>query len=130
MANRDNGFVAQHYAMLADLDPRLADAMLAVLRAAGIAAYVVPSTGSIGGYLDVRLPERPRDRLWVDREQHAPHGLCGIARDEPHGVPRLGGAGRVEPVEHADDLGERRCCCPVVGHGVNATCRATAGAST
>ncbi|MDQ1485970.1 MAG: hypothetical protein QOJ62_1663, partial [Actinomycetota bacterium] len=70
MPGRDNGFVARHYVPLADLDPRLADAMLDVLRAESIAAYVVPSTGRVGGYLDVHLPERPRDRLWVDREHH------------------------------------------------------------
>jgi hypothetical protein len=70
MPGRDNGFVARHYVPLADLDPRLADAMLEALRAEGIAAYVVPSTGQLGGYLEVHLPERPRDRLWVDRRHH------------------------------------------------------------
>jgi hypothetical protein len=70
MPGRDNGFVARHYVPLADLDPRLADAMLDALRTEGIAAYVVPSTGRLGGYLEVHLPERPRDRLWVDREHH------------------------------------------------------------
>jgi hypothetical protein len=70
MPGRDNGFVARHYVPLADLDPRLADAMLDVLRGEGIAAYVEPSSGHLGGYLEVHLPERPRDRLWVDRERH------------------------------------------------------------
>ncbi|MGH8890619.1 MAG: hypothetical protein ACRDV3_12805 [Acidothermaceae bacterium] len=69
MTGRDNGFVARHYLPLADLDPRLAEAMLDVLRAESIAAYVEPSTGHVGGYLEVHLPERPRDRLWVDRER-------------------------------------------------------------
>ncbi len=70
MPNRDNGFVARHYVPLADLDPRLADAMLDLLAVERIAAYVAPSTGHLGGYLEVHLPARPRDRLWVDREQH------------------------------------------------------------
>ena len=69
MPGRDNGFVARHYLPLADLDPRLAEAMLEVLRAESIAAYVEPSTGRLGGYLEVHLPDRPHDRLWVDREQ-------------------------------------------------------------
>ncbi len=69
MPGRDNGFVARHYLPLADLDPRLAEAMLEVLRAESIAAYVEPSTGLLGGYLEVHLPDRPHDRLWVDREQ-------------------------------------------------------------
>ena len=70
MPGRDNGFVARHYVPLADLDPRLAEAMLDALKVEGIAAYVVPSTGRLGGYLEVHLPERPRDQLWVDREYH------------------------------------------------------------
>lgn len=70
MPGRDNGFVARHYVALADLDPRLAEAMLQALKVEGIAAYVVPSTGRLGGYLEVHLPERPRDQLWVDREYH------------------------------------------------------------
>lgn len=69
MPGRDNGFVARHYLPLADLDPRLAEAMLDVLRTESIAAYVEPSTGRLGGYLEVHLPDRPHDRLWVDREQ-------------------------------------------------------------
>jgi len=68
MSGRDNGFVARHYLPLADLDPRLAEAMLEVLRGESIAAYVEPSTGRLGGYLEVHLPDRPHDRLWVDRE--------------------------------------------------------------
>lgn len=70
MPGRDNGFVARHYVPLADLDPRLADAMLDVLRAESIAAYVEPNTGQMGGYLEMHMPDRPNDRLWVDRDRH------------------------------------------------------------
>ena len=84
MPGRDNGFVARHYVPLADLDPRLADAMLEALRAEGIAAYVVPSTGQLGGYLEVHLPERPRDRLWVDRRHHdRATALLNVHGDRP-----------------------------------------------
>ena len=84
MPGRDNGFVARHYVPLADLDPRLADAMLEALRAEGIAAYVVPSTGRLGGYLEVHLPERPHDRLWVDREHHdRAAALLNLHSDRP-----------------------------------------------
>jgi hypothetical protein len=84
MPGRDNGFVARHYVPLADLDPRLADAMLEALRAEGIAAYVVPSTGQLGGYLEVHLPERPRDRLWVDRRHHdRATALLSVHGDRP-----------------------------------------------
>ena len=109
MPGRDNGFVARHYVPLADLDPRLADAMLDALRAEGIAAYVVPSTGQLGGYLEVHLPERPRDRLWVDREHHdrattllnAQSEVAGASTSEPQpaDVPAT-------PVDEADTTDE------------------------
>jgi hypothetical protein len=66
MSRRGNGLTADAYVRLADLTPQLADAMLAALREAGIAAYAVPAPGETGGYLDVRLPEEPTDRLYAD----------------------------------------------------------------
>lgn len=67
-AGRGNGLEAAAYAPVADLEPQLADAMLDALRDEGVAAYVVPAAGLRGAYGDVRLPDRPTDRLWVDRE--------------------------------------------------------------
>lgn len=67
MAGRDNGLVAAAYAPLADLEPQLADAMLEALRDEGVAAYAEPAPGRRGPSLDVTLPDRPTDRLWVDR---------------------------------------------------------------
>jgi hypothetical protein len=66
VSRRGNGLTADAYVPLADLTPQLADAMLAALREAGIAAYAVPAPGETGGYLDVRLPEEPTDRLYAD----------------------------------------------------------------
>jgi hypothetical protein len=66
MSRRGNGLTADAYVPLADLTPQLADAMLTALREAGIAAYAVPAPGELGGYLDVRLPEEPTDRLYAD----------------------------------------------------------------
>jgi hypothetical protein len=66
MSRRGNGLTADAYVRLADLTPQLADAMLAALRDAGIAAYAAPAPGETGGYLDVRLPEEPTDRLYAD----------------------------------------------------------------
>ncbi|MFL6054608.1 MAG: hypothetical protein ACJ72W_17060 [Actinoallomurus sp.] len=68
MSRRGNGLTADAYVPLADLSPQLADAMLATLRDAGIAAYAAPAPGTTGGYLDVRLPEEPTDRLYADAE--------------------------------------------------------------
>jgi hypothetical protein len=68
MSRRGNGLTADAYVPLADLSPQLADAMLSALRDAGIAAYAAPAPGTTGGYLDVRLPEEPTDRLYADAE--------------------------------------------------------------
>jgi hypothetical protein len=100
MPGRDNGFVARHYVPLADLDPRLADAMLEALRAEGIAAYIVPSTGRLGGYLEVHLPERPHDRLWVDREHHdRASALLSLHGDHP---PIIAAPTQDDPTDAAD----------------------------
>lgn len=66
MQGRDNGLRAEAYIPLADLDPRLADAMLEVLRDSGIAAYAVPAGSEVSGHLGTHMPERPTDRLYVD----------------------------------------------------------------
>jgi hypothetical protein len=71
MSRRGNGLTADAYVPVADLTPQLADAMLAALREAGIAAYAVPAPGETGGYLDVRLPEEPTDRLYADASAKA-----------------------------------------------------------
>lgn len=63
---RHNGLTAPHFVALLDVDPRLVGVLLEALRQEGIAAYAAPTPGTVGGYLDVRLPERPTDRMWVD----------------------------------------------------------------
>jgi hypothetical protein len=72
---RGNGLAAPTYAPVLDCDPRLADAILARLACRGLAAYAAPSPGQVGGYLEVRLPRRPVDRLYVDA------GRCAEALD-------------------------------------------------
>ena len=66
---RDNGLRCGGYVAVADLDPRVVDALLSVLRDAGIAAYAAPTPASTGGAMESRLPSRPIDRLWVDDQQ-------------------------------------------------------------
>ena len=63
---RTNGLTATAWAPLGEIDPRVAQAVLTALAREGIAAYVSPATGTPGPYLDVRLPQRPVDRLHVD----------------------------------------------------------------
>jgi hypothetical protein len=65
---RDNGLRCAGYLAIGDLDPRVADALLEALRSEGIAAYVAPTPGARGGYLEVRLPSQMTDRLYADSE--------------------------------------------------------------
>jgi hypothetical protein len=64
---RGNGLVASSYVALVDLQPQLADSMLDELRDAGVAAYAAPVPGVSGPYLEMRMPDQPMDRLYVDR---------------------------------------------------------------
>jgi hypothetical protein len=68
---RDNGLRAARYVAVGDFDPRVADAALQSLREEGIAAYVSPTPGERGGYLEIRLPHQPTDRLYVDEDRAA-----------------------------------------------------------
>ncbi|SNS07523.1 hypothetical protein SAMN04488107_1204 [Geodermatophilus saharensis] len=85
---RDNGLDAPLWAPLCDVDPRVGEHLLDVLREAGIAAYLEPAT-DVGPYTrTVFLPSPPADRLFVDRarlregrslvdrhaDEHAPAG--------------------------------------------------------
>ncbi len=105
MLIRDNGLFADSYLPVADLDPRVADAALDALREAGIAAYAKASPGVAGPYLDVHLPFRPSDRLFVDATaaSSARTVLAGILPNEYGGwvpVPEDG-----EPTQVPAELG-------------------------
>ncbi len=64
---RDNGLDATLWSPLRDVDPRVGEHLLDVLEAAGIAAYLEPSS-DVGPYTrTVFLPSPPTDRLFVDR---------------------------------------------------------------
>ncbi|SEP16793.1 hypothetical protein [Trujillonella endophytica] len=64
---RDNGLDAPLWSPLQDVDPRVGEHLLDVLRDAGIAAYLEPAT-DVGPYTrTVFLPSPPSDRLFVDR---------------------------------------------------------------
>ncbi len=64
---RDNGLDATSYVPLRDVDPRVGEHLLELLREAGIAAYLEP-TSDVDSYTRaISLPSPPSDRLWVDR---------------------------------------------------------------
>ena len=68
---RDNGLQAALWHPLRDVDPRVGEHLLDVLREEGIAAYLAPST-DVGPYTRTQfLPSPPTDRLFVDRARRA-----------------------------------------------------------
>lgn len=67
---RSNGLSATRYTPLVDLEPHFADALLEALRQEGVAAYAAPAPGRRGPYMDVQLPDRPTDRVFVDAGEH------------------------------------------------------------
>ncbi|GHE13209.1 hypothetical protein [Klenkia taihuensis] len=68
---RDNGLDAPLWHPLRDVDPRVGEHLLDVLREEGIAAYLAPSTDT-GPYTRTQfLPSPPTDRLFVDRARRA-----------------------------------------------------------
>lgn len=66
---RSNGLAASAWGALVDLDPRLSEALLASLAAAGVPAYVEPARGLDSFSRAASMPDRPLDRLWVDPVQ-------------------------------------------------------------
>lgn len=91
---RDNGLPAQAWTHVADLDPWVADAALDALRRAGVAAYTTPHPGHRGAYLDVQLPDRPTDRLYVEAgaAERAAVVLADLGSgEESHPADRLPG---------------------------------------
>lgn len=87
---RDNGLEASSYVPLRDVDPRVGEHLLDLLRDAGIAAYLEP-TSDIDSYTRaVSLPSPPSDRLWVDRNAHpAASTLVADHADDPPTAPAV-----------------------------------------
>ncbi len=66
---RDNGLDASSFRALRDVDPRVGEHLLDVLRDAGIAAYLDPTSDVDAVTRSIALPSPPTDRLFVDRSQ-------------------------------------------------------------
>lgn len=79
---RDNGLDAALWSPVRDVDPRVGEHLLDVLRDAGIAAYLEPAA-DVSPYRNVYLPSPPSDRLFVDRaRQDEAQGLVDTNGDE------------------------------------------------
>jgi hypothetical protein len=71
---RDNGLDAALWTPVRDVDPRVGEHLLDVLRDAGIAAYLEPSADVAPYTRTVYLPSPPSDRLFVDRARRIEAG--------------------------------------------------------
>ena len=61
------GLPAAAYAKLVDVDPPIAEHVIELLAQAKIPAYAEPLVGDTGPYRDVRAPDRPTTRIYVER---------------------------------------------------------------
>lgn len=59
------------YAKLVDVDPPIAEHVLDLLAQARIPAYAEPLVGDTGPYRDVRAPDRPTTRIYVEKSRLA-----------------------------------------------------------
>jgi hypothetical protein len=87
---RDNGLDAVLWSPLRDVDPRVGEHLLDVLRLADIAAYLEPSADVAPYTRNVSLPSPPADRLFVDRSRVAEaRALVAeqVGADERHALP-------------------------------------------
>lgn len=62
-----SGLPAAAYAKLVDVDPPIVEHVLELLAQARIPAYAEPLVGETGPYRDVRAPDRPTTRIYVER---------------------------------------------------------------
>jgi hypothetical protein len=80
---RDNGLDAPLWTPLRDVDPRVGEHLLDLLRDAGIAAYLEPAADVSPYTRTVYLPSPPSDRLFVDRARRIEaRGLVDVNADE------------------------------------------------
>lgn len=102
---RDNGLDAATYVPLADVDPRIGEHLLDVLKIAGVPAYLEPSADVEPYTRALALPSPPTDRLWVDREQRV---MAREIVEAEVGAPRPRVDGDDRPSRGLSDAEEER----------------------
>ena len=99
---RDNGLPAASFVPLADVDPRVGDHLLDLLKLAGVPAYLEPSSDVEPYTRAVALPSPPTDRLWVDRERHGAARAILEAEARTSGAPPHPSQGGQRPAARGD----------------------------
>lgn len=91
------GLPAAAYAKLVDVDPPIAEHVIELLTQAKIPAYAEPLVGDTGPYRDVRAPDRPTTRIYVERTR------LGEARNAiSDGLPSLRAEFHADAAARAD----------------------------
>jgi len=85
---RDNGLDARSYFPLTDVDPRVGEHLLELLREQGVAAYLDPTSDADSVSRAMSFPSRPTDRLYVDSRRTA--DAREVVATETAGHPPLG----------------------------------------
>jgi hypothetical protein len=98
-----SGLPAAAYAKLVDVDPPIAEHVLEFLAHEGIPAYAEPLVGDTGPYRDVRAPDRPTTRIYVERTRLA-EARTAIAK----GLPSLTADFQADAAARADADDMRR----------------------
>ncbi len=98
-----SGLPAAAYAKLVDVDPPIVEHVLELLAHAQIPAYAEPLVGDTGPYRDVRAPDRPTTRIYVERTR------LGAARAAiAEGLPSLKADFHADAAARADADDMRR----------------------
>lgn len=92
---RDNGLGADRYVPLLDVDPRVGEHLLDVLRLAGVPAYLEPAMDIDSYTRATSIPSPPTDRLWVDTQRR--DTARDIVTAETSAPIRPGRAGETPP---------------------------------
>lgn len=100
---RDNGLGAERYVPLLDVDPRIGEHLLDVLRLAGVPAYLEPAMDIDSYTRATSVPSPPTDRLWVDTQRR--DTARDIVTAETSAPIHRGRAG--EPTEPPAEPGKR-----------------------
>lgn len=98
-----SGLPAAAFAKLVDVDPPIVEHVLSLLGRAQIPAYAEPLVGDTGPYRDVRAPDRPTTRIYVERTR------LSDARDAiAQGLPSLRADFHADAAARADAEDMRR----------------------
>jgi hypothetical protein len=114
---RDNGLGAERYVPLLDVDPRIGEHLLDVLRLAGVPAYLEPAMDIDSYTRATSIPSPPTDRLWVDTQRRdTARDIVTAETSAPIRPGRAGDPPTDPPTDPAIEPGKRE---EIPSHGLS-----------